>query len=242
MVLILTGTTALSWRRHDAHVVALTARIDSLAVTLGQVTAKLNQGRSTPPRVATVSLRGGVGYIGAPSSPIVMVAFEDYQCPFCARFFTSTFDSLRARYIDSGDVQYVAKALALPMHSEAIPAATAAACAYNVSKPAFLAYHRALYLKQAYLADSTYAHIAARLGVDGGEFRNCLHDARTTAGLEEGRSEALKVGITGTPSFVIGRRGRDGTVRGTVISGAVAFARFDAVIKQTLAAAEDKSN
>jgi len=45
--------------------------------------------------------------VGRSTAKIVIVEFSDFQCPFCMRFATETWSTLRAEYVDTGRVQVV---------------------------------------------------------------------------------------------------------------------------------------
>jgi protein-disulfide isomerase len=38
----------------------------------------------------------------APRAPVAIVAFSDFECPFCARFAVDAFPKLRPQYVDTG--------------------------------------------------------------------------------------------------------------------------------------------
>ena len=66
---------------------------------------------------------------GSPTAPVVMIAFADFQCPFCGRFAREVLPELEKDYLETGQVQLVYRHLPLPNHPLAIPAAQAADCA-----------------------------------------------------------------------------------------------------------------
>src|SRR3954453_15212635 len=47
--------------------------------------------------------------LGDPKAPLTVIEFSDYGCPFCRRYVSTTFDKLKAAYIDTGKVYYVYK-------------------------------------------------------------------------------------------------------------------------------------
>src|SRR6202034_3820597 len=70
----------------------------------------------------------GLPDIGDPRALVTIVAFTDYQCPYCRRA-EATLIQLRESY--GGQVRIVVAEKPLPMHDRARPAALAALAASN---------------------------------------------------------------------------------------------------------------
>jgi protein-disulfide isomerase len=75
-----------------------------------------------------VSIAGAANK-GSVDARIVMIAFTDFQCPFCGRFAREVLPQLEHDYIATGRVQFVYRHLPLPIHQYALKAAQAAECA-----------------------------------------------------------------------------------------------------------------
>src|SRR3989338_3945183 len=43
--------------------------------------------------------------IGSANASVTIVEFSDYQCPYCRKFWTETYSSLKKNYIDNGKVR-----------------------------------------------------------------------------------------------------------------------------------------
>ena len=69
--------------------------------------------------------------LGDKSAPVTMVEFSDYECPFCKRYFDSTYPELKRDYIDTGKVKVVFRDLPLSFHD---PVATIEAVAANCAR------------------------------------------------------------------------------------------------------------
>jgi protein-disulfide isomerase len=188
--------------------------------------------QAAPARIA-VSTKGRPA-LGDAEAPLTLVEFTDYQCPFCNRFFKTTFPELKKRYIDTGKLRLVVKDLPLAFHANARKAAQAAHCAGEQGK--FWALHDKLYENAARLEAANLPGYAAQAGLDAAAFRDCLASARHLDAIDGDAAEAGRVGITGTPSFVLGRTTED-TVQGEKIVGAQPYAAFAAKIEALLAEA-----
>jgi protein-disulfide isomerase len=170
--------------------------------------------------------------LGAATAPVTVIEFTDLQCPYCARFARETWPRVRKEYVDTGKVRFATRDLPLPFHAYAVPAAVAARCAGAQGK--YWEYREALFAVQSRLASEPYAALATQLGLDPVHFASCRADPATLQSVQEDAALAAAQGITGTPSFVIGRL-VDGEFSGDVLAGAASFevfaARLDALLK-----------
>ncbi|HLV88388.1 MAG TPA: thioredoxin domain-containing protein [Candidatus Sulfotelmatobacter sp.] len=134
---------------------------------------------------------------GAKNSPVTLVEFADYECPYCQRIIPDL-QKLEKEY--AGRLAVVYKDFPLPMHHTAEKAAEAARCAGEQGK--FWEYHDVLfYSKQLQVSDlKTHARV---LKLDGDRFDKCLDDGAEAANVKKDSEEAHQIGLTGTPSFFV---------------------------------------
>src|SRR3989344_5210701 len=72
---------------------------------------------------------------GDKNAPVEIIEFSDFQCPFCARFYSDTLPQIQKEYIDTGKVKFVYRDFPLSsIHPQATPAAEAAECAKEQGK------------------------------------------------------------------------------------------------------------
>jgi protein-disulfide isomerase len=189
---------------------------------------------SAPAADAKVAIRdSALQAMGAGEAPVTLVEFTDYQCPYCKRFHDRSWPELKAKYVDTGKVRYVVRDLPLNFHPQAMPAAIAARCAGQQGQ--FWPVHEALFNGQEALSAPTITATAKRFGVALEAFERCRQDPRTQASIEADVAEAEKIGVSGTPGFVLGAR-RGATVEGVLILGSQPTAVFSAKIDALLAA------
>jgi len=170
----------------------------------------------------TVSTDGDPS-IGPADAPITIVEFSDYQCPYCQAWYQQTFDKLMASY--PGKIRFVYRDLPLPGHPESMPAAEAANCAGE--QGAYWKFHNDLFGGQYSLGRAAYEQYASDLGLDIAAFTACLDDHHTQAEIKADTADAVRLGLTGTPSFVI---------NGQILVGAQPFEQFKTIIDAELAA------
>jgi protein-disulfide isomerase len=221
-----------------AEIARLSRRVDSLAVTVTAINAAL-QGRMGPLRQDTITVRDiAAASLGADSAPVTIVEFTDYQCPFCAQHARGTFHAIKEQFVDSGTVRYVVRDLPLPMHPLAERAARAARCAGQQGSGQYWRYHDALFEAQSRLADTTFAEVARKIGLHPGRFEACTKSERIAALVRQDAEEAGHAGLSGTPSFVVGRAA-GGKVTGVVINGAFPLDQFRRAIRGVLSQSAD---
>ena len=157
---------------------------------------------------------------GNPRAPVTVVEFSDFQCPFCSRALP-TLKQVEQGY--GNQVRVVWKHQPLAMHPQAMPAALAAEAAREQGK--FWEMHDKLFQNQQALDPQSLERYARELGLDLARFRGAQADPRLRARVEEDQALAARLGITGTPTFV---------VNGEKVIGAQPFEKFKEVIDSQL--------
>lgn len=217
----------------DHHeLVRMRLRVDSLARIVTALNAS-SGGRGNVPQPAetlTVSTRG-VAMLGDSSAPVTIVEFTDFQCPFCGRHATTTFPALRSGDIKAGKVRYIVRDLPITeIHPWAMKAAVATRCARDQSEAAYWRYHDELFANQRALADSLFLALAVRARLDTARFAVCRASGQFDKAVEADRTEAMALGLNGTPSFVVGPTSKNGRLTGRVIQGAQSLSQFESAI------------
>lgn len=156
--------------------------------------------------------------ISAAQSKITLVEFSDFQCPYCAQAHTTLKNLLFKHH---NEITLVYKHFPLSsIHSEALPAAKAAWAANQQGK--FWEYNDALFTHQKQLGQALYDSTAKSLNLDLNKFKRdlILADSAIAKDIEL----AAKLGISGTPFFVINSKTVSGQVDLSEIEGILANA------------------
>jgi protein-disulfide isomerase len=140
--------------------------------------------------------------LGSTAAKIGIVEFSDYQCLYCRDFHKNQFARIKKDYIDTGVVQFIHKDLPLRMHPQAVPAAMAAHCAGSQGR--FWEMHDALFSNQGRLNEFLYPALARQLNLDEEKFKACFAGQAFELGIRQDIGVARMLGLTGTPSFLIG--------------------------------------
>ena len=162
---------------------------------------------------------------GPANAPVRIVEFSDFQCPFCARAQTAL-AALEERY--PGRIAVVYRHLPLTeVHAFASTAALASECARDQGR--FRPFHDELFRQQARIGQVPWSRFAAQAGVpDTAAFGECVRLRRHRERVEEDVRHARRLGVDGTPVFI---------VEGMRVDGSPAGATVDSLIQARLRAA-----
>lgn len=177
--------------------------------TVAEVQAELNA--EVDERKATLAEAAAEMPVrGNADAPVTMVAFSDFQCPYC-RQSTSLIDAVLDEYPEQ--VNFVFLHFPLPNHDWAKPASIAAQCAARQSDDAFWTLHDAYFNNQGGITEQNV--IAQSAGfledstIDMEQWRTCATDETSDAyqAAEQIVEQALRtgerMGVRGTPTFFI---------------------------------------
>jgi protein-disulfide isomerase len=181
------------------------------------------------------------------TAKIAIVEFSDYECPYCKQNFTTTEADVIKNYVDTGKAIYVYRNfIAVTAHN---PAATteiyAALCVRELSgnsDATYFKYHDLLYTNTGsngsgiQNSQSVYT-LAATLGVNQDQLKTCIDSGKYASILSRDEQAATSAGAQGTPGFVVGVLGSDGTVTGKLIAGAYPYSEFQKIADQEYAQA-----
>lgn len=172
------------------------------------------------------------GYsVGREDAPLVMVEYTDYQCPFCQQFHNSTWNEIKKNYIDTGKVRFVSRDFPLDFHENAKRAAIAARCGGEQGK--FWELRHVMIVNADKLQADKLVGYAKDVGLDVARFSTCVLGDKYKEDVEKSYAEGLAVGVSGTPSFILGRVD-NGKLEGVRMVGAMPYNTFDAKIKEML--------
>jgi len=169
--------------------------------------------------------------MGREDAPLVMIEYTDYQCPFCQQFHNTAWDQIKRNYIDTGKVRFINRDFPLDFHENAKRAALAAHCGAEQGK--FWELRHVMHLNADKLQPDKLVGYAKDLGLDVAKFSSCVLAEKYKDAVEKSYAEGLSVGVSGTPSFVLGRM-KNGRLEGVRIVGAVPYSTFDSKIRQML--------
>jgi protein-disulfide isomerase len=161
---------------------------------------------------------------GDPNAPVTIVEFSDYECPFCARFYSQTLSQIDAKYIQTGKVKLVYRDFPLSFHQQAQKAGEAAECAGEQGK--YFEMHDKLFESGVTGGVASFKQYAADLGLNTADFNTCLDSGAQASEVQKDFRDGQAAGVQGTPGFI---------VNGQLVSGAQPFSVFEQIIEAELA-------
>ena len=170
---------------------------------------------------------------GTEDAKVVLLAYSDFQCPYCRSFAMNTMPQLEKKYVAPGHLAIVFKHLPIEsIHPVAFGAAQAAECAREQGH--FWQMHDALFEAQQELRSTNWDSLAKSIGLNVATFQQCVAD-RSSAVVRADLTLARSLEVTGTPTFFVGIRESDGRVRlVSRLSGDRPLSHFSEVIDPLL--------
>ncbi|WFU48738.1 DsbA family protein [Sinorhizobium terangae] len=151
--------------------------------------------------------------LGNPDGDVTIVEFYDYNCGYCKRALSDMDQILAA----DKNVRFVLKELPI-LGPDSLAAHKVSAAFRLIAPEKYGDFHRALLGGEERATEETAIAVAAKLGVTEGQLRAKMEKEPQDAAMREAYSLANELGITGTPSYVIGNEAVFGAVGADEIS------------------------
>lgn len=138
-----------------------------------------------------------------------MIAYEDFECPFCSRYHSGAFPQIVENDVRNGEVTYYMKNYPLrSIHPFSMDAAIASECALNQDPEAYWTFSEGFFdqqdqMKQAYKTgnfDESMIRWAEQTGLNVEEFESCYSNQDEKAEVME---DLRQGGRLGTPTIFI---------------------------------------
>lgn len=167
--------------------------------------------------------------LGPVDAPVVIINFSDYRCPFCARHSRVTEQELIERYVESGQLRIEWRDLPIFGDASLLAARAGRAAA---EQDLFWEYNQTIFAAAPEgghheLTEPLLLEFAGQVGMpDLEQFETDMLSERFDESIEADFMQAVSLGMTGTPSFV---------VNGHPVVGAQPTAVFMTMIDEALA-------
>ncbi len=223
----------------DATLYLLAADPIDVSLSADEIAAAMEEERQAGVQEALdrhtelAAFAAGMPVRGNPDAPVTIIEFSDFQCPYCARGFT-TVEQILEKYPE--DVKFVYLHFPLGNHPWAMPAAIAAVCTGQQDAEAFWTLHDNYFRNQRAINTNNILDKSREFldgsGIDLDTWATCAEDKESEAyqgaalAVESSMATGSKHGVSGTPGFF---------VNGHFLSGAKPLEEFDALIAQAKA-------
>jgi len=165
--------------------------------------------------------KGASAPLGDPKSPVTIVEFSDFECPYCKRMA----DTLEKEVLPKeGDkVHVVFRYFPLDMHPWAKAAAEITECVQMQREEAFWAMHDFFFQNQQSLhaddmKEKAMAYAATLKGVDQTKLTSCVDRELALGPVTQDQQLGEKMGVRGTPALYINGVRFDGARSGDEIN------------------------
>ncbi|MEI9905795.1 MAG: thioredoxin domain-containing protein [Asticcacaulis sp.] len=147
--------------------------------------------------------------MGNPKARVTVVEYGSVACPFCAHFNETVLPDLKAKYIDTGKINYVYRPMLTGVQTIAASGELLAECAgkdkYFTVIDAIMRGQHEFYAmgENDMLSRPVLLRIANSVGIDEKGYVACTTDAAAFGALKDRYHAYLAAGFTSTPSFEI---------------------------------------
>ncbi len=202
------------------------------AAVLGWITTRpvktLVLDPASMPRIAAAGILKGDS-----NAPVQVIEFADFECPGCGYYATVTGPDVTRLLVETGEIAFRFFDLPLDIHPNALAAHNAAHCANEQGR--FWEMHDVIFRGQhEWNAQATrrpkkvLEGYASAVGLDVAKWSACYDSERMLPQILANRTEAERLRINTTPSFIIGNR---------LVPGNVSYDQFRAYVLEAKVAA-----
>ncbi len=154
----------------------------------------------------------GHPFVGSPNAPITIAYWYDYQCPFCKKSEKEAMPQLISDYIKTGKVKLVYKDFQF-LGEDSQTAGLAEHAVWEIAPDKFVEWHQAMYDKQdkensGWGKKEDILALTKSLGIDSDKVSQLMISKATEyqQGMDNDKTEGSAFGVSGTPSFIIGKQ------------------------------------
>ncbi|MBX9590241.1 MAG: DsbA family protein [Hyphomonadaceae bacterium] len=137
--------------------------------------------------------------IGNPKGDVTVIEFFDYNCPYCKKALHEVMQLIEK----DKQVKLILKEFPI-LSKGSEEAAKVALAAKNQGK--YWEFHRAIYDVQGQINEASALRVAEKLGLDMARIKKDMASADVKKEIDLTRALATKLGIQGTPHFLVGDR------------------------------------
>ncbi len=180
--------------------------------------------------ISNVNIKGQP-FIGKANAPTTIAYWYDYQCPFCKRSEEEVLPQVMKEYINTGKVRLVYKDFQF-LGPDSQTAGVAGRAVWEVAPDKFSQWHKAMYDKQdnensGWGSKADILALTTSLGINTAKVEKLMTTKadQYQKAMDADKAEGNTFGVSGTPSFIIGKQ---------LIVGAQPYASLKVAIDEAL--------
>lgn len=153
---------------------------------------------------------------GNPNGDVTVVEFFDYLCTYCKRIMPTIQNLLK----QDKNVRFVLKELPI-LSPDSRLAARAALVVWRYQRGKYFNFHTTLMASQGRLPEARILRLAEKVGADTNLIKREMYSNEVSAMLQRNADLAKRLGVRGTPGFIIGD---------TIVPGAIDLSALRSLI------------
>lgn len=167
--------------------------------------------------------------LGDANAKVKVVEYASLTCPHCAKFHEEVFPAFKAKYIDTGKVQFTYKEFLTPPYEVAAAGYVVARCA---GKDKYFTVLAGIFHNQQEMFSPTSSprevmlRVAQSTGMTEDQFKACLADEKALKDVNDRVEKAARNdGVQSTPTFFVnGKKLKEGEISMAELDAAIAAA------------------
>ncbi|ABM80039.1 DsbA family protein [Hyperthermus butylicus] len=144
------------------------------------------------------------------SGPVHIAIFEDFACPYCALFYKTVFPGIE-KYIENNTVTFHVLDLIIHNNENVVRIHKLLLCYYNATGNSEVYLEEArriyselmIYASEPVTGNKTFYDRLGEIAAELASSLNASADCSAASLVDESTREALRLGLTGTPSFAV---------------------------------------
>ncbi len=149
----------------------------------------------------TLLLREDDRVRGERDAPVTLLEYSDFTCGFCEKFFEETWPLLSSEYVETGKLRLIYRDFPRAISGPSIDSAMAARCAGE--QGAYWSMHDRLFSSHRKFSPDQLRQHAEDLGLNVRQFSECFQAERYKESIYRDRMEGGRLGVRGTPHFIL---------------------------------------
>lgn len=145
--------------------------------------------------------------IGKTAAPITIVAFIDFECPYCHKSYP-IFEEVLKKY--GSTIRVVFKNFPISViHKNALSSAIGGTCASEQNK--FWPYYHSLFAEPV-LSDEIILAQATKLNLNTQKFSDCFEKQKYNKDVTQDLQDGISLGVEGTPTYFVNQQKIEGVL------------------------------